>query len=103
MDPGAPFEIQIDADGVTWLRGELDLSNADSLLERVSSRLDATVPVVDASGLTFLDSSGIRAIVQMAQDCGRTLIFRNPPENVRKVLEIAGVNETMGVRIESDQ
>ena len=85
MGSGQPFEIRIDAEGVAWLCGELDMASADSL---------------DMSELTFLDSSGIRAIVELATKSQRVLVIRQPPDNIRKVLAIAGIDGSMGVRID---
>jgi anti-anti-sigma factor len=89
----------MDVDGVVWLSGELDLATADSFSQAVASMLDGQQPVLDFSDLTFVDSSGIRAILALSHAKGQ-VVLRNLPENVRKVLVIAGVDETMGVRIE---
>jgi len=99
MNPPRPFEARIDTEGVVWLSGELDLATAGSFSEAVASTLDGQTPVLDLSDLTFVDSSGIRAILALSQAKG-PVVLRNLPENVRKVLVIAGVNETMGVRID---
>jgi anti-anti-sigma factor len=95
------FEIRGDADGVLWLSGELDLAEASAFPEEAAGFLDGeTDAVIDCSGLTFLDSSGIRAIFQLASRSGRGLVLRDPTDTVRKVLVIAGVNGQMGVRVE---
>jgi anti-anti-sigma factor len=101
MTEPRPFEARIEPDGVVRLSGELDLATADILSQTVASCLDGQQPVLDFSQVTFVDSTGIRAILQLAHAKGRTVVLRNLPLNVRKVLEIAGVNETVGVRIES--
>ena len=99
MSAPPPFEARIDPDGVVWLSGELDLATADSFSEAVATILDGQQPVLDFSDLIFVDSSGIRAILALSQAKGQ-VVLRNLPENVRKVLAIAGVNESMGVRID---
>lgn len=101
MGSGQPFEIRIDAEGVAWLCGELDMASADSLVDEVSMRLGGNpAAVLDMSELTFLDSSGIRAIVELATKSQRVPVIRQPPDNVRKVLAIAGIDGSMGVRID---
>jgi anti-sigma B factor antagonist len=97
------FEVRTGADGVLWLSGELDFAEADSFVRGASANLDGQREVVlEMSNLTFLDSSGIRAVLRFAAlvpDKG--VVIRNPSGHVRKILEIAGVAEQMGVRIES--
>jgi anti-anti-sigma factor len=56
--------------------------------------------VLDCSALTFIDSSGIRAILTFASRTPRRVIMRAPLPNVRKVLEVTGVNEAVGVMVE---
>jgi stage II sporulation protein AA (anti-sigma F factor antagonist) len=98
-----PFEVRTDAEGVYWLSGELDLAQADRFLETSTAHLDGQREVVlDCSRLTFLDSSGIRAFLTFASKTPGTLVIRDPTPTVRKVLEIAGVDQRTGVRIESD-
>jgi len=100
VDDGQPFSVRFDDDGVAWLSGELDLAAADSFLQRVESTLDGHQPVLDLSDVTFVDSSGIRAILALSRTKGKTVTLRNLPDNIRKVFVIAGVNESMGVRID---
>jgi len=100
MDAAQPFSVRFDDEGVAWLSGELDLATADSFLQRVEATLDGHQPVLDFSDLTFVDSSGIRAILSLAQTKEQTVILRNLPDNIRKVFVIAGVNQSMGVRID---
>jgi anti-anti-sigma factor len=100
MDTPHDFEMRPDSEGVMWLSGELDMANADSFLERTMGHLDGQpTAVLDLSALTFLDSSGIRAILRMAKVRTEGVVVRNPQPNVRNVLEIAGV-DALGVRID---
>jgi anti-anti-sigma factor len=85
---------------VLHLSGELDMATVDSLSRAIAANLDGQQPVFDLSNLTFVDSTGIRAILQLARTKGQAVVLRNLRPNVSKVLAVAGVNETMGVRIE---
>jgi anti-anti-sigma factor len=97
-----PFEIRVDADGVLWLSGELDLEQADLLTEVAAQHLDGQRSVVlDFSRLTFIDSSGLRSILTFATTVPDDVVIRNPRPNVQAVLRIAGIDETVGVRIDS--
>ena len=95
-----PFEVRWDAEGVVWLSGELDMASVDSFSDRVITNVRGPQAVLDLSDLTFVDSSGIRAILRLAQACGQGVRLRNVPDNVRAVLAITGIDETMGVRID---
>jgi anti-sigma B factor antagonist len=73
--------------------GELDLESADSFTQRLVDIPGSTV-VVDLSGLSFMDSSGISALIkvktQMEHD-GDSLLICRPPPNVLRVMEVTGL------------
>ena len=84
------------------LRGELDLST----VEKVEQELDAVqagedkLLVLDLSGLTFLDSTGLRLMVtadQRAQKEGRRLVIVKGPEPVQRVFSITKLDETLDI------
>jgi anti-anti-sigma factor len=65
-----PFEITERADGQTCVLsivGELDLSRIAELTRRVQEKLDQNITVlrVDLSDLTFMDSSGLRELIDL--------------------------------------
>jgi stage II sporulation protein AA (anti-sigma F factor antagonist) len=98
------LEIHQDDDGILWLSGELDLAQADTFPESAAAQLNGAADVVlDCSQLTFLDSSGIRAIFQLASKAGRPVVIRNPTEIVRRVFDVAGIDGQMGVRIQTSR
>ena len=80
------------------LSGELDHHGARTALREMEEALDAALPrklVLDLSGVTFMDSSGIAVILRARQkmqllDGG--LLVRGVPPQARRVLEAAGVN-----------
>jgi anti-anti-sigma factor len=102
MNTPRPFETRVDPDGVVWLSGELDMATADPFSQTVLSNVDGQQLVLDLSGLTFVDSMGIRAILQLARARQEAVVLRNLHPNVRRVFAVAGVDETMGVRIEPE-
>jgi anti-anti-sigma factor len=55
---------------------------------------EAATFVVDLRGLTFIDSSGLRALIMADQrvraDGGRVMVIRGP-DRVNEVLEVTGV------------
>jgi anti-anti-sigma factor len=89
---------------VVSVRGELDLSTAPILAEAVEAEL-ASAPAalaIDLSGATFLDSSGARALAQLAraaQRAGSTLTLIIPPTNrpVRLVTDLIDLGSVVRI------
>ena len=55
---------------VATIRGEVDLSNADRLLDELIARVGATPwLVVDLTGCSYLDSAGLRVIARVDLRC----------------------------------
>ena len=86
-------------DAATWLvtvSGELDLATAPRL-EAIFEALEPAPSdrvVVDLAAVTFLDSSGIRALVRAKRrldDLRAALVVDGASPSARQVLEIAGV------------
>ena len=100
-DETRPLEIRCDPDGVLWLSGEFDMAEMERFLRTATAQVDGRREVVlDLSELTFLDSSGIGAIVRFAHFvCGKGLFLRNPSESVRTVLAMTGVDRLTGVTV----
>ena len=103
-----PFTLDVvDQDGVVVLRprGELDLVTAPEVEAAIHDGLDAGRHVVlDLGALAFLDSSGIRALVEAraaAAERGepaRFSVVRPSGESpVWRVLEVSGVHEALDV------
>jgi anti-anti-sigma factor len=92
--------VRSERDGVVHtisLSGELDLATSGEVereLERVEAT-DAESIVLDLSDLTFMDSTGVRLIVQAHQrsraDANRLALLRGPAA-VQRVLELSGVS-----------
>ena len=82
------------------LRGELDLSTVDKVegeLRRVEPQTDKLL-VLDLSGLTFLDSTGLRLMVtadQRARKAGRRLALVKGPDTVHRVFTITKLDERL--------
>lgn len=95
MDPTFSFSvIDINDVHIVSLRGELDMATAEGLADRLV-RVSGSTVVVDLDLLTFMDSSGIAALIEaknrMAE--GDMLVLARPQENVRRVFEITGLSE----------
>lgn len=87
-----------DGDGTPAISavGELDLSTADAFEQEIAAVIGAggSGVVVDLSGVTFVDSAGINALLKSrrtADDHGRTFRIDGANGLVRDVLEMTGV------------
>jgi anti-sigma B factor antagonist len=87
-------ESRADGDSiVVVLRGELDLTSVP-VFERELRDVEAGSParlVIDLSGLDFMDSTGLRALLQArerSKSNGHELALRRGPRQVQRVLEL---------------
>lgn len=85
------------------LGGELDLSNANDLLDLARARPAAGNGdlVVDLAEVTFMDSTGLSALVQIArllEGKGR-LILQAPGKAVSRLFELTGVNAMSNLEV----
>ena len=83
--------------------GEVDASNSDRLRRAiVAAAIDHNAEVeVDLAGVTFMDSTGFRAMATAAavlETSGLALVVCNVPRNVRRILEIVDSGRTLTVR-----
>lgn len=80
------------------LIGELDLAYADEVIERFGRLGKAGARVrLDLSRVTFLDSTGLRAIITVLNSASRDgwqlEVGRDVTRQVRRVLELSGMTE----------
>jgi anti-anti-sigma factor len=83
------------------VRGEVDLDHAEELREAVLATFSEQPGEVrvDLSGVTFLNSSGIGALLagtKEAETRGARFSVRNPQPQVRKVIDMVGLTEMLG-------
>jgi anti-anti-sigma factor len=95
------IETRVDGDVAhIALTGEFDLAGVQKF-EGELSKLEAEKPgvvVVDLGGLSFMDSSGLRALVmadQRATKAGRRLAIVPGPPAVKRVFEITQLDERL--------
>jgi anti-anti-sigma factor len=110
----APFEVKAGdlEHGVRTIavRGELDLSTAPELegpLERALESNEGSL-LIDLSQCEFIDSTGIALIVRAWQrldsgNNGRTLVICSQNDQVRRVLEITGLELSIPVHLTRDE
>jgi anti-anti-sigma factor len=110
----APFEVKVGdiEHGVRTIsvRGELDLSTAPELEGPLQQALDNDEGsvLIDLAQCEFIDSTGIALIVRAWQrldsgENGRSLVICSQNEQVRRVLEITGLELSIPVHTTRDE
>jgi anti-anti-sigma factor len=85
---------------VLALAGALDVASADQLdgLVRQICAKTSTEVVLDLSRLTFIDSSGMMAILAAGEVCeehGHAFLLVPGPRNIQRVFQVAGLVEKL--------
>ena len=86
------------------LSGELDHHGARNALRELELAVDAALPrllVLDLTGVTFMDSSGIALILraqQRMQLLDGSVLVRNVPPQARRVLDAAGIGRLVTIK-----
>ena len=95
------LEISETDDGYR-LEGELDMATADALTELLQSAEGDDPIVLDFSGVSFMDSSGLRAIIEGAGlPNGGPVVILHPSAQVRRVLDISLPDGIPGLEVRS--
>jgi anti-sigma B factor antagonist len=95
------LQLDISEDGPTRIviavTGEVDLASSPQLTECLLTHTDRDA-VLDLSGVDFLDSTGINALIQgynALRDAGHTLRTTGEQAHVLKVLDLTGLTELL--------
>ena len=85
------------------LQGEIDHHSAGQLREQIDCRLEELLPkrlILDFTGVTFMDSSGIAVALrgwQRMRELGGAVTLRHVAPQPRKVFEAAGIGRMMTI------
>ena len=89
-----------------FLSGELDHHAAKDVLQNMEFAIEREMPrqlVLDFSGVSFMDSSGIAVVMRAErrmQMLGGSARITHLPPQARKVLEAAGIGRWVNIRQE---
>ena len=84
--------------------GEMDHHGARNALKELEMTVDATLPknlILDMSGVTFMDSSGIALILraqQRMQLLDGSVLVCNVPSQAKRVLDAAGIGRLVTIK-----
>jgi anti-sigma B factor antagonist len=87
------------SDDLVRLHGDLDMDTVGELIDHLDA-IEGSV-VIDLAGVTFLDSSGLQALVNArdtARHRGDVLILRKPSDAVSRVLDLTNMWATLDVQ-----
>ncbi len=83
---------------VLCVAGDVDLATVDQFAEAIDLALDDRPDVLrlDLSGVTFLDSSGVKSLITVsmrARATGTELVAVGIPAQTKRLLEMTGLND----------
>jgi anti-sigma B factor antagonist len=80
-------------------RGEVDISTAPLLrIELADAMRDATSVVIDLTDVTFMDSHGLRVLVEaMVASNERPFVVSAASPNVRRLIHVSGLDDSLGL------
>ena len=88
-----------------FLSGELDHHEAKCTIHAIDELLDEYLPrdcVLDLSGLSFMDSSGIAVIIRVSRrmkTLGGRAWIENPAKQPQRVIDAAGIDRLVPVAL----
>ena len=94
---GSRLTIHEAGDALLLLVGEIDVATAPELARYLEN--DPRVRVLDMAQVTFIDSSGLKVLViaNRSRDAADRITLRAPSGAVRRVVDIAGMAEWLGL------
>jgi anti-sigma B factor antagonist len=98
--PSPPFTVEHREAGhrtVVAVSGEVDIASSPALRSALDDALDADDLCVDLSETTFMDSSGLHVLLDVHRRMEARLTIVCPPGNVRRVLDLTGVAQSLRV------
>ena len=104
MSPAGAIEVAVgEGRVVVVLTGEIDSALRGEASTAMAAALAAGLPVlVDATDVTFLDSSGVAFLLQLrraAAEAGQEVSLRDPGRTVADVLRLVGMGHALRAEV----
>jgi uncharacterized protein (TIGR02172 family) len=83
------------------LEGKIDSTNSPQVrkeLEEIVAANPGMEPVLDAEGLSYISSAGLRVLLQLTKSLGKQLTMRNVTPEVYEIMDITGFTDILNVR-----
>jgi anti-sigma B factor antagonist len=99
-EPLSPLTLT-DAAGGLLVAGEIDASTVGELVARLTPLPGEVGDIVlDLSEVQFIDSSGLRALIEthrQAAENGRRLVIKEPSAIVNRLLDVSGLTTYLNI------
>ena len=83
---------------IVAVSGEIDIASSPALRSALEAALNADDLWVDLSETSFMDSSGLQVLLDIHRRREGRLTVVCPPGNVRRVLDLTGVAQSLRLR-----
>lgn len=94
----ADFDVRVERGGDEVrlvVSGDFDAASLPTFVAAVDALDDATsLVVLDLDGITYVDSTGVRA-AQLVEKRFRQVVVRNAPPMARQVFEVTGLSHLL--------
>jgi len=97
-DEHPPFEISVTVDGdehVLVVQGDLDLATTPQLLDALKALPQGAALRLDLSGVAFIDSVGLKALLTAQQRFGDGLTLPRTPDHIVNLLTLVGIKKLL--------
>lgn len=90
---------------IAYVGGEVDHHAARALMEELTGQMESVLPrsmILDLSGVSFMDSSGIALVLRSWKDMtrmGGSMSVRHVPAQAEKVLKAAGLHRLISFEV----
>lgn len=88
---------------IAYISGDVDHHTAKGIRGEIDTYIEKIHPdktILDFSAVTFMDSSGIGLVMgryKIMQGIGGTVVIQNPPLNIKKVMQLAGLDKIASI------
>ncbi len=96
------FRITYKGPMTYFLEGDLDIASVSALTAAISDSIGAGGPItLDLSGLTFIDSTGVGAVLKAANDHlpGGCIVLHGVHDATQRVVDLMGVDKTPNIHV----
>jgi len=101
---GQPFSATVSSEtdrSTVVFAGELDMAGVERAREALERAEEASgMVVLDLSGLTFIDSTGLEVILRAArraQESGRRLVVARPSLYLKRLFELTAIDQSLDI------